>query len=102
MGVPKYTTPTVTLNFSEETLDLTQATNIALTFRYPGGKTTLGSDRLTVEAKSITAVLTQEETGRFSAGNVMAMANWVIAGMRFASEKVAIVFDENYLAEVMT
>ena len=33
MGVPRYTTPTFTLTFTEESLDLTQASGIYVTFK---------------------------------------------------------------------
>ena len=67
MGVPQYTTPTFTLTFTEQALDLTQAQNVYVTFK--SGETLMtktGAD-LTIAEKSIGVYLSQEETAKWIA-----------------------------------
>lgn len=88
MGVPLFTTPTFTLTFSEQGLDLTQAQNVYVTFNSGATWITKTGEDLTVNDKSIIVSLTQEETARFIMGVLKIQANWTQNGKRIASEIV--------------
>lgn len=86
MGVPQWTTPTFTLEFSEESLDLTQAENVYVTFTSGGYSLTKTGDALVISEKKIEVYLSQEECGGFAVGSVEIQANWTdAAGDRCAS-----------------
>lgn len=88
MSVPQYTTPTFTLTFSEDGLDLTEARNVYVTFQsYRNTLTKRGSD-LNVEEKAISVFLSQEETGMFSCGDVKIQANWTTPGGKRAASVI--------------
>lgn len=102
MSVARGTTPTYVLIFDEETLDLTAANNVYVTFR-KGTKilTKTGSD-IIVAAKQIEVYLNQEETLMFSQGDVKVQANWTLAGGRRAASVVATVdLSEQLLEKVI-
>ena len=101
MGVPRYTTPVFTLTFSEEHLDLTEATDVFVTFRQAGKAMTVTGEDLTVEKKTISVSFTQEETAEFCVGDVEIQANWVISGKRAASEIVKYQFTDQLLKQVI-
>ena len=101
MGVPRFTTPVFTLTFSEEHLDLTEATDVFVTFEQAGKEMTFTGEDLTVEKKSIAVFMTQEQTANFCVGDVDIQANWMIAGNRAASEKVTYQFTDNLLKRVI-
>ena len=102
MGVPQFTTPTFTLTFTEQTLDLTQAANVYVTFKSGMYTLTKTGDALTVQAKSIGVHLTQKETAKFRGGRVKIQANWTTAlGGRAASEVVQYDIDEQLLMAVV-
>ena len=102
MGVPQYTTPTYTLTFTEQSLDLTEAANVYVTFKSGANVLTKTGEALTVAAKQITVHLTQQETARFAVGDVLVQANWTLpSGDRVASEVVACKCDEQLLTKVV-
>lgn len=86
MSFPQFTTPTVTLIFEDDELDLTEAAHVYVTFKGNKGAVTKTGDDLTVEEKQIRVRLTQAETGTFSQGSIQIQANWTDAyGNRAAS-----------------
>lgn len=102
MGVPRYTTPTFTLTFTEEALDLTQATGVFVTFRQATFKMTKTGDELVVAEKSIGVYMSQEETAKFCEGSVDIQANWITGdGNRAASEVVSYDFTPQLLPQVL-
>ena len=101
MGVPIYTTPTFTLTFSEQTLDLTQAQSVYVTFRAGRCFLTKSGDEITVSEKSIFVPLSQEDTARFETGKVHIQANWIVGGKRAASEIVEYDITGNLLPKVV-
>lgn len=102
MGVPQYTTPTFTLNFTEQSLDLTQARNVYVTFKSEGTLITKTGEDLTVEQKSISVYPSQEETARFRTGNVKIQANWTTpTGGRAASEVATYIITDQLLKRVV-
>ena len=102
MGVPRYTTPVFTLTFSDQHLDLTEATDVFVTFKQAGKLMTVTGEDLTVEKKSIAVSFTQEETAEFCVGDVEIQANWMVAGKRAASEIVNYQFTDQLLKQVIS
>ena len=100
MSIAQYTTPTVTLQFSDETLDLRNAANVYLTIRTKNGEeiTKTGTE-LAVGEKTISAHLSQAETARLKSGECEIHANWTTAaGERAASEIETLNVSKNLLA----
>lgn len=100
MSVPIGTTPTFTLTFSEE-IDLTQASNVYVTFCSGTKMVTKTGDDLTIEQRSVGVMLSQEETLSFIP-NVAIQVNWTTPdGKRIASEVVNYKFDPQLLMKVI-
>lgn len=100
--VAKGTTPTFTLTFSDENLDLTQAVHVIATFR--GAKTVEKSKTdLEISEKSVSVYLTQQETLALSQGDVLIQLNWTYQdGKRSASDIVKYSFSDNLLERIIT
>lgn len=88
MGIPRATTPTFSLVFTEEGLDLTTANNVYVTFEQGNINFTKSGEDLVIEEKQIDAYLSQAETLQFAVGMVDIQANWTMANGRRASSKV--------------
>lgn len=102
MSVPRYTTPTFTLEFSEEGLDLTQASGVYVTFEQASQTMTKTGSDLEVQEKSIVIFMSQQETARFCVGDIEIQANWTTAdGRRAASEVVNYKISKQLLPEVI-
>ena len=102
MGVPRYTTPVFTLTFTEQGLDLTQATGVYVTFKQGDKVQTYTGESLTVEEKSIGVAFSQQDSSAFYVGDVEIQANWVTGdGQRAASEVVKYQFTEQLLRQVI-
>ena len=101
MSFGRYTTPTITLTFTEQGLDLTTAANVYVTFSSNGNTLTKTGEDLQVAEKSIGVWLTQAETGRFRE-NVEVQANWTgNGGTRYQSVIQVIPVDRNLLERVV-
>ena len=79
MGVARATTPTFTLTFDEQGLDLTQAENVYVTFSSGGKKVTKTGEDLTVTENTISVYLSQEDTIGWRKGEVLIQANWTLS-----------------------
>ena len=102
MAVPQYTTPTFTLTFTDQGLDLTQAHNVYVTFKAKMGSLTKTGSDLTVTAKTISVYLTQKETSKFTPGEIEIQANWTTSnGDRAASNVVKYPIDKQLLTAVV-
>ena len=102
MGVPRATTPTFTLTFTDAALDLTTADKVFVTFRQNEKILTKKDADLTVSAKQIEVYLTQDETLDFNVGTVEVQANWVYSDdSRAASEIVSVNITEQLLDKVL-
>lgn len=88
MGVARATTPTFTLTFTEEGLDLTTASNVYVTFEQKDVNFTKQGADLAIEEKTIDVFLSQEETLQFQIGMVDVQVNWTMANGRRASSDV--------------
>ena len=94
MAIPRGVTPTFTLTFDDEGLDLTQANHVYVTFRNRKVITKKDAD-LNVSENSISVYLSQEETLSFRDGDTAIQANWTYGnGSRAASEIVVYRFTE--------
>ena len=103
------TTPTFTLTFTDENLDLTDAAHVYVTFKSGTTKVTKSDSQLTIAEKSVSAVLTQADTLSFltaSSNNVTPVeiqVNWTYSGGdRGSSEVVTYPFSKQLLAEVVS
>lgn len=102
MGVPRGTTPTLVLTFSDETLDLTQASHVYVTIKATGQILTKTGADLDVEARQISVFLGQSETLAFAPGRVQLQVNWIYAdGKRGASEIAYYDFSPQLLGSVL-
>ena len=102
MSVPSFTTPTFTLTFSDQSLDLTQATSVYVTFRSKGFVLTKTGADLNIGEKQIVVLLSQYETSRFL-DEVKIQANWITpGGLRAASDVVTYQIDEQLLLRVIS
>ena len=102
MGVAQFTTPTFQLTFTKQGLDLTQAHNVYVTFTSGAYVMTKSGEDLDIGEKSIGVYLTQSETGKFKAGDLLIQANWTtLNGDRAASEKAKVEIDDNLLKRVV-
>lgn len=101
MSIPRGVTPTFSLEFADENLDLTEAEHVYVTFR-SSGTLTKSDGELTVAAKAIQVYLSQAETLAFRQGPVQIQANWVYSdGTRGASTVAACDFSAQLLDEVV-
>lgn len=102
MGVPRYTTPTFTLTFTEPGVNFLQATNIYVTFknRQKNYVLTKSGEDLDFSEKTISIRLEQEETAKFK-DCVLIQANWTVGQDRIASDVVAYEIDPQLLERVV-
>lgn len=102
MGIARGTTPTFTLSFDDEGLDLTRARNVYATFEQGGTQITKTGEDLVIGAKTVEVYMTQEETLSFKAGSVDVQVNWTSAGGKRASSDIkAIRLTKQLLDEVI-
>lgn len=103
MGIANWTTPTIVLTFTDETLDLTQAANVYVTLRSGTNYVTKTGTALTITAKTISIYLSQVEVGSFGVGGIEIQANWTdSSGNRFASDIATITITGNLLNRVIS
>lgn len=102
MSVARGTTPTYILTFAEESLDLTVANNVYVTFKKGAKVLTKTGQDIEVSAKQIEVYLNQKETLSFSMGEVKVQVNWTSAGgKRACSDVVTINLSEQLLEKVI-
>lgn len=103
MSVPRGTTPTFHLTFSEEELDLTTASNVYVTFKQNEKRITKSGEDLVIAEKQVDVYLNQKETLSFTQGDVKVQVNWTLAnGRRAASEVKTTELSEQLLEKVIT
>lgn len=88
MGIARATTPTFTLKFTEEELDLTTANNVYATFEQDAINFTKTGTDLVIAEKQVDVYLSQEETLKFKVGVVDIQLNWTMNNGRRASSDV--------------
>lgn len=102
MSVPRGVTPTFTLTISDQTIDLTQAANVYVTFSRRGKSITKTGADLTIGTNTIEVSLTQAETLSFPEGTAEVQANFTYAdGTRCATEIEAVDMTRQLLERVV-
>lgn len=101
MGIPRGTTPTIVLTFSDDNLDLTEAEHVVVSFR--GGVTIeKADDELEISAKMISVFLSQSETLTLAKGEIAVQVNWTYSdGKRAASNIAGFRLTENLVGRVI-
>lgn len=96
------TTPTFKLTITDNTVDLTQASNVYATFEQRGKVLTKTGADLTVAAREVDVYLTQAETLGFYRGPLEIQLNWTYSGgERACSEIIRISIGDNLVPEVL-
>lgn len=88
MAVPRGTTPTVICEFSEGTVDLTEAKNVYVTFSTNLRTITKQGDSLDITPTSVSVYLTQADTLGFQLDEVEVEVNWTYPGGRRAKSTI--------------
>lgn len=101
MGVPRGTTPTLLLTFTEQNLDFTAAEDVYVTIKYGDTKLTKTGTDLVLTQKTISVFLSQQETLTFPEGECEVQANWTGGGKRAASDIGQFYFSKQLLDEVL-
>ena len=102
MGVPRGTTPTLTLELLADDLDLTAAENVYVSISGKLKYLEKTGDDLVIRAKEIDVYLSQEETLGFSESQVGIQVNWTFPfGRRCASEIATYSFTKQLLDRVV-
>ena len=103
MAIPIGTTPTFRLEFNDRDLDLTQMSNVYVTFSYGKGIITKDKEDLEINENVVNVFLSQEETLNFPVGDVEIQVNWVYDnGIRGASTVVPYKFSKQLLKKVVS
>ena len=102
MAIARATTPTFTCTFEDQTLDLTTANNVYVTFAQGARTITKKGSDLVISPKQIEVYLAQNETLPFQVGAVKVQANWTGAnGRRAASVVETVEMSEQLLKKVV-
>ena len=102
MGVPQYTTPTFTLNFTEQSLDLTQARNVYVTFKSEGTLITKTGEDLTVLFDPETNVMCGTYYLRWLSNRLSGTKEIVVAYNYGIGNVLRMLADENYSTDGKT
>lgn len=91
------TTPTFQLQITDETVDLTQATNVYATFKQESNTITKTGEDIEVTANQVDVYFTQKETLSFKAGTMIyCQLNWTYEdGSRACSNIISIAVGKN-------
>ena len=96
------TTPTFELKITDNTVDLTEASNVYATFSQQNRTITKSGEALTIQARQVDVYFTQEESLGFTAGTIEIQLNWTYAdGSRAATNITKVYVTDNLLAEVL-
>lgn len=104
MSIPRGTTPTVKMSFSESKypdLDLTTVNHLYVTFEKGQRELTKEDEDLVVEPRRISVYLNQKETLMFGEGDVEVQANWTTPHGRGASNIKTVDLSKNLLDRVV-
>lgn len=95
------TTPTFKLILNDDTVDLTTATKVYVTFSQNGIKLTKSED-LEILEKEVDVFLSQEETLAFVLSSVEIQINWIYGdGKRACTNIVRVPVGRNLISEVL-
>jgi len=97
------TTPTFELKIADNTVDLTQASNVYATFTQLDRSITKTGEDIVVTARQVDVYFSQEESLAFKTGNIEVQLNWTYnGGSRAATNIVKVYITENLIGEVLT
>lgn len=96
--IGQWTTPTTTF-YVKNALFLS-ATSIVISFKQREYKLEK-SDVTVVDDEHVSVTLTQEETGKFIAGEVKAQINWIDSGKRAMTRIVSFTVEDNLKDEIL-
>lgn len=97
------TTPTFSLKIRDESVDLTQALNVYATFTQLSKVITKTGEDIVVSPQQVDVYLSQEETLKFTEGDVEVQINYTYAnGTRAASKIAYIKVEKNLIGRVLT
>lgn len=98
----KGTTPTFILTIDDDNVDLTEATNVYVTFKQGTLEITKTGPDIVIAAKQVDIYMSQEETLRFSKGMASIQMNWTYdGGKRACTNIVRVDIGENLKEEVL-
>lgn len=102
MAIPRGTTPTFQLKITNDDVDLTQASNVYVSFTQLGLKLEKSGDDIVVAAKQVDVYLSQEETLQFEEGTVEVQINYTYGdGSRAATKIKKISISKNLIGRVL-
>lgn len=102
MAIPIATTPTITITFTDDELDLTAASGVYVTLKQNNVELTKTGTDIAVSAKQIELVLEQDDTVKFAEGFVNIQVNWVFPnGKRACSDVQTIQMSRQLLKAVI-
>lgn len=102
MSIARATTPTFTLTFTDDELDLTQMANVYVTFEQRSKSLTKSDNDIDIEQKQVSVYLDQEETLMFAEGVVEIQVNWTMPnGKRACSEVGSFILTKQLLRRVV-
>lgn len=102
MAIPIATTPTITITFTDDELDLTAASGVYVTLKQNNVCLTKTGTDIAVSAKQIELVLNQEDTVGFTEGVASIQANWAFPnGKRACSNVQSIQLSKQLLKAVI-
>lgn len=104
MATSRGTTPTYTLILNQEDLDLSNATDVFVTFSNKDYRKIIEKEKndLTIDGNEIEVYLSQEETLKFPLDHVLVQVNWTINNTRCASVVGVIPVHRNLKEEAIT
>lgn len=100
MSVPQYTTPTFTMTFTDQGVNLLEADSVYVTFRSKLSTLTKTGEDLILAEKSVGVHLTQSETAKFT-GSVEIQVNWTVGTERIASNIATYNISDQLLKKVI-
>lgn len=96
------TTPTFQLKINDESVDLTTADNVYVTFASMGWSITKTGDDIDVSANQVDVYLSQQETLAFPKGNVDVQINWTFDdGKRACTTIASVKVTKNLIERVL-
>lgn len=95
------TTPTFILTIDDDNVDLTEASNVYVTFKQNLREVTKTGSDLVISAQQVEVYMSQEETLSFGTGMVSVQMNWTYDGGKRACTNIVRVDIGENLKEVV-
>lgn len=102
MAIPIATTPTLTMTFADDELDLTAASGVYVTLKQNNVEVTKTGTDIAVAPKQVEVALSQADTIQFVEGLVNVQVNWIFPdGKRACSDVKAFQMSKQLLKAVI-